>query len=81
MAPIEDPQIAVAVILYDAAHGSYAAPVARAIFETYFRDDLKAKGYTADYQEDVGGKYDYTLNPPLQDNNTVNTNNTNTQGN
>lgn len=81
VAPIEDPQIAVAVILYDAAHGSYAAPVARAIFETYFRDDLKAKGYTADYQEDVGGKYDYTLNPPLQDNNTVNTNNTNTQGN
>lgn len=81
VAPIEDPQIAVAVILYDAAHGSYAAPVARAIFETYFRDDLKAKGYVADYQEDVGGKYDYTLNPPLQDNNTVNTNNTNTQGN
>ncbi|WP_315108533.1 penicillin-binding transpeptidase domain-containing protein [Clostridium intestinale] len=75
VAPIEDPQIAVAVVLYDAAHGSYAAPVARAIFETYFRDDLKAKGYVADYSEEVGGKYDYTLNPPLQDNNT------NTQGN
>lgn len=81
VAPIEDPQIAVAVVLYDAAHGSYAAPVARAIFETYFRDDLKAKGYTTDYSEEVGGKYDYTLNPPLQDNNIANTNNTNTQGN
>ncbi|MBA1335230.1 MAG: Peptidoglycan D,D-transpeptidase MrdA [Firmicutes bacterium] len=34
-APYDNPQIAVAVVIFQGGHGSYAAPVARAIFEDY----------------------------------------------
>jgi penicillin-binding protein 2 len=34
-APYDDPQIAVAVLIMQGGHGSYAAPVAKAIFEEY----------------------------------------------
>lgn len=75
VAPLEDPQIAVAVVIYDGVHGFHGAPVARAVFETYFRDELKAKGYTTNYPESVGGNYNYSLNPPLQDNKVSDTQN------
>ena len=66
-APVDDPKVAVAVVLYDGAHGYFGAPVARAIYETYFRDELKKNypGYTPTFMG--GGTYDYSLNPPLQD--------------
>ena len=35
-APYDNPQIAVAIVIYNAGHGSYAAPVAKAIYEQYF---------------------------------------------
>ncbi|MDO6355340.1 penicillin-binding transpeptidase domain-containing protein [Caloramator sp. CAR-1] len=35
-APYDNPEIAVVVVIYNAGHGSYAAPVARAIYEQYF---------------------------------------------
>lgn len=36
-APYQNPQIAVAVVIFQGGHGSYAAPVARAIFEEYLK--------------------------------------------
>lgn len=60
-APVEDPQIVVAVVLYDGAHGYLGAPVARAIYETYFREEIKKQypNYTP--------MFSYTLTPPLED--------------
>lgn len=40
-APVDDPEIAVSVILYDGGHGYFAAYVARAVFEAYFKETLK----------------------------------------
>jgi len=45
-APIDKPQIAVAVVIYDGGHGGYVAPVVRAVYEAYFKDQLKAMNYT-----------------------------------
>lgn len=39
-APTEKPQIAVVAVLYDGGHGGYIAPVARAVYEAYFKDEL-----------------------------------------
>ncbi|WP_238882115.1 penicillin-binding transpeptidase domain-containing protein [Clostridium sp. YIM B02551] len=58
-APLDDPQIAVCTVLYDGGHGYFGANIAKAVYETYFRDQLKAMNYTPEY--------DYTLNPPLAD--------------
>ncbi|MGL5615325.1 MAG: penicillin-binding transpeptidase domain-containing protein [Sarcina sp.] len=62
-APVEKPEIAVAVVMYDAENGYFGAPVARAIYETYWRDKLKAEypGYKP--RTMAGEEYDYTLNP------------------
>lgn len=40
LAPLHDPEIAVAVVVEQAAHGSSTAPVARAVFATYFGVEL-----------------------------------------
>lgn len=40
-APVEDPEIAISVALYDGGHGYFGAYVARAIFEAYFKDRLQ----------------------------------------
>ncbi|MDP4143863.1 MAG: penicillin-binding transpeptidase domain-containing protein [Bacillota bacterium] len=42
-APYDNPQIAVAVVIFDAAYGANAAPVAKAMYEAYFQDELKTK--------------------------------------
>lgn len=39
-APLEDPEIAVVTVVYDGGHGGYAAPVARAVYEAYFKERL-----------------------------------------
>ena len=44
-APLDNPKIAVATVLYDGGHGYYGSFIARTIYETYFRDRLK-KDYT-----------------------------------
>ena len=53
-----------ATVLYDGGHGYYGSFIARTIYETYYRDQLKAQGYKA-YDLD-GKQYDYSLNPPLE---------------
>ncbi|MBK1811352.1 penicillin-binding protein [Clostridium sp. YIM B02505] len=60
-APVDDPQIVVAVVMYDGYQGNMGAPVARAIYETYFRDQIKQQ--FPSYQP----MFNYTLNPPLED--------------
>ncbi|GAA0747551.1 penicillin-binding transpeptidase domain-containing protein [Clostridium oceanicum] len=41
-APADNPKIAVSVVVFDGQHGTYVAPVAKAIFEQYFNKDKKA---------------------------------------
>jgi penicillin-binding protein 2 len=45
-APYDNPRIAVAVLIFDGGHGGYIAPVARAMYEAYFKAELDAQGYT-----------------------------------
>ncbi|EGT3616707.1 penicillin-binding protein [Clostridium perfringens] len=63
-APLDKPKIAVATVIYDGGHGYYGAAVARAIYETYYREQLKAQGYKPTDLD--GNPYDYSLNPPLE---------------
>lgn len=48
-APLEDPEIAFVGVIYDGGHGSSTAPVAKAVYEAYFKDRLEAEypAYTA----------------------------------
>ncbi len=39
-APVDNPKIAVAVIVFDGGHGGYTAPVAKAMYEAYFKKEL-----------------------------------------
>lgn len=41
VAPIDDPEIVVVAIIYDATRGYFAAPITLAVFEEYFKDKLK----------------------------------------
>ncbi len=45
-APIDKPEIAVVSVIYDGGHGAYSAPVAKAVYEAYFKDKL-LKDYPA----------------------------------
>lgn len=44
-APADNPQIAVAVVIFDGGYGSYASEVARNIYEGYFKDQLQKLNY------------------------------------
>lgn len=44
-APLNNPKIAVAVLILDGGHGGYVAPVAKAIYEAYFKKELDELGY------------------------------------
>jgi penicillin-binding protein 2 len=46
-APYDKPQIAVAVVIFDGGHGAYVAPVAKAIYEEFFKDELSKLNYTS----------------------------------
>lgn len=49
-APLKDPQIAVVAVVFDGGYGSYAANIARAMYECYFKDQLaKDYNYTPTY--------------------------------
>lgn len=39
-APADKPEIAVVTVVYDGGHGGYVAPVARAVYEAYFKDRI-----------------------------------------
>lgn len=56
-APYDKPEIAVCVVIFDGGHGGYVAPVARAIYETYFREKIKTEYPT------FKPMFNYTLNP------------------
>lgn len=58
-APVDNPKIAVCVVTYDGYQGNQSAPVARAIYENYFKDDLKKMNYTPTYP--------YAFDPQLKD--------------
>lgn len=55
VAPIEDPEIVVAVIVYDITRGAFVAPISLAVFEEYFEEKLKTE--YPDYKR----KYDYEV--------------------
>ena len=40
-APYDNPEIAVCAVVFDGGHGGSVAPVARAIYEEYFKETLK----------------------------------------
>lgn len=42
-APIDKPQIAFVGVIYDGGHGSYTAPVAKATYEAYFKNEILKK--------------------------------------
>jgi len=42
-APLDDPEIAFIGVIYDGGHGSSTAPVAKAIYEAYFKQVLESK--------------------------------------
>lgn len=59
-APVEDPEIAIAVILYDATRGSFVAPIALAMYEEYFKERLTAE--FPDYKR----QYNYAFDDPTE---------------
>jgi penicillin-binding protein 2 len=52
-APANDPQIAVAVVIFDGGYGSEVANVARGIYEGYFKDQLTKDNYKFDINTDL----------------------------
>ena len=58
VAPIENPEIVVAAIVYDVTRGSFVAPISLAVLEEYFEDQLEAE--FPDYQR----QFDYDSPEP-----------------
>ncbi|WP_315116934.1 penicillin-binding transpeptidase domain-containing protein [uncultured Clostridium sp.] len=44
-APYDNPQIAVCVIIFDGGHGGSVNPVAKAMYEAYFKEELTKQNY------------------------------------
>ena len=40
-APYDDPEIIVVGVVYDGGHGGSVAPLAKAVYEEYFKDRIK----------------------------------------
>lgn len=59
VAPIDDPEIVVAVVIYDVTRGTFVVPAALAVFEEYFEDRLKNE------YPDYVRKYDYEMPKPI----------------
>lgn len=55
-APANDPQIAVCAVIFDGGYGANSAPIARTVYEYYFKDEIQKlrPGYVTPSQ------YDYT---------------------
>lgn len=58
-APCDKPQIAVAIIIFDGGHGNFIAPVAKSMYEAYFKEQLnkgkeeKVKSSTEETKENT----------------------------
>lgn len=75
-APVKNPQIAVVTVIYNGIHGFLGAPAARAVYETYFRNEIKTKyPYYHPHTDNGNGilendpyeYYTYSLDPPTPD--------------
>lgn len=53
-APYDDPEIVVCVVIFDGGSGGYGAPVARAVYEQYFKDEIKSKQPAYKFMYNVG---------------------------
>lgn len=51
-APYEDPEIAVCIFVFDGGHGGNLIPVAEAMYEAYFKEELKKMNYNFQYKYD-----------------------------
>ncbi|MEG0772347.1 penicillin-binding transpeptidase domain-containing protein [Clostridium sp.] len=53
-APYDDPEIVTCVVIFDGGSGGYGAPIARAIYEEYFRDQITSQypGYKFMYSRE-----------------------------
>lgn len=67
-APFDNPEIAVCAVVFDGGHGGSVAPVARAVYEEYFKDTLK-KDYPG-YVPMYNFKIDTSKQPEKTESNT-----------
>lgn len=51
-APYDNPQIAICVLIFDGGHGGSVAPVAKAMYEAYFKEELAKMNYTPEFKFD-----------------------------
>ncbi|MBZ9624709.1 penicillin-binding protein [Clostridium sp. FP2] len=51
-APFEKPEIAVCVVGFDGGHGNYVAPVAKAVYEQYFKAEILKKNPKYEFMVD-----------------------------
>ncbi|MGH4118816.1 penicillin-binding transpeptidase domain-containing protein [Clostridium sp.] len=51
-APYDKPEIAVCAVVFDGGHGAYVAPVAKAVYEQYFKEEILKKDPKYDFQVD-----------------------------
>ncbi|QBD87836.1 penicillin-binding protein [Clostridium tetani] len=51
-APYDNPEIAVAVMVLDGAHGGYVIPVAKSMYEAYFKEELKKQNYNFQFYKE-----------------------------
>ncbi len=57
-APYDNPEITVCAVIFDGGYGASVAPVVKAVYEAYFKDELKSKGYVPsdDFMQDLYNK-------------------------
>jgi len=55
-APVDNPKIAVAVIVFDGGHGGFTAPVAKSMYEAYFKKELNKDKPDTAKASDAGQK-------------------------
>jgi penicillin-binding protein 2 len=51
-APYDKPEIAVCAVVFDGGHGAYVAPIAKAVYEQYFKDAILKKDPEYKFQVD-----------------------------
>ena len=51
-APYDNPEIAISVMVLDGAHGGYVLPVAKAVYESYFKEELKKQNYNFQFYKE-----------------------------
>lgn len=66
-APLDKPEIAICVAIYDGNGGGNAAIVARAMYETYFREQIKEIAPNYSPKTKSNEAYSYTLYPESMD--------------